>query len=158
MPVYNTPLKQLDLAIRSVLGQHYENWELCICDDASPNWDVRARLQNWQKQEPRINVTYSRKHGGISEASNQALSKATGEFIGLLDHDDELSPDALFEGLIGSFANSSMLAGVRDIVCDRLGTESCGHPMLSCITTNPCRALAPTAATPISSRTAGTRF
>jgi GT2 family glycosyltransferase len=97
MPVYDTPLELLDLAIRSVLDQHYENWELCICDDASPNLDIRARLENWQQQDPRVNVTHSRKHEGISEASNRALSLATGEFVGFLGHDDELSPDGLFE-------------------------------------------------------------
>ena len=96
-PVYNTPLDHLDLAIRSVQAQHYENWELCICDDASPNTDVKARLQSWEKQEPRIKVTYSAKNEGISGASNRALELASGEFVGLLDHDDELTPDALYE-------------------------------------------------------------
>ena len=128
MPVYNTPLEQLDLAIRSVLDQHYENWELCICDDASPNWDVRALLQNWQKQDPRINVTYSRKHGGISEASNQALSIATGEFIGLLDHDDELSPDALFEvaNLLQSRPYADIVYSDEDKL-DPQGRRVCPH-------------------------------
>jgi GT2 family glycosyltransferase len=97
MPVYNTPLEILNAAIRSVLGQHYENWELCICDDGSRTPDVKARLENWQERDPRIKVTYSAKNEGISAASNHALSLATGEFVGLLDHDDELSPDALFE-------------------------------------------------------------
>ena len=96
-PIYNTPLDYLDLAIRSVQAQHYENWELCICDDASPNTDVKARLQSWEKQEPRIKVTYSAKNEGISGASNRALELASGEFVGLLDHDDELTPDALYE-------------------------------------------------------------
>ena len=96
-PVYNTPLNHLDLAIRSVQAQHYKDWELCICDDASPDPSVRARLESWQKQEPRIKITYSAKNEGISGASNRALELASGEFIGLLDHDDELAPDALFE-------------------------------------------------------------
>ena len=87
----------LDLAIRSVLDQHYENWELCICDDASPNSDVKARLERWEKRDPRIKVTYLTKNEGISGASNRALKLGTGEFIGLLDHDDELTPDALYE-------------------------------------------------------------
>jgi GT2 family glycosyltransferase/SAM-dependent methyltransferase len=97
MPVYNTPLELLDSAIRSVLGQHYESWELCICDDGSRSPDLKARLGSWQERDPRIKVTYSAKNEGISTASNRALSLATGEFVGLLDHDDELSPDALFE-------------------------------------------------------------
>ena len=97
MPVYNTPLDFLDLAIRSVQEQHYKNWELCICDDASPNPKVRARLESWEKQDPRIKIAYSSKNEGISGASNRALELACGEFIGLLDHDDELSSDALYE-------------------------------------------------------------
>ncbi len=97
MPVYNTPFDLLDMAIRSVVAQHYENWELCICDDASPNPNVRAHLESWQNQDPRIKITYSTKNEGISGASNRALELASGEFVGLLDHDDELSPDALQE-------------------------------------------------------------
>ncbi len=97
MPVYDTPLDFLDLAIRSVQIQNYKNWELCICDDASPNRKVRSHLESWQKQDPRIKITYSTENEGISGASNRALELASGEFIGLLDHDDELSPDALYE-------------------------------------------------------------
>ena len=97
MPVYDTPLDFLDLAIRSVQKQHYENWELCIWDDASPNPKIRARLESWEKQDPRIKIGYSTKNEGISRASNHALGLACGEFIGLLDHDDELSSDALYE-------------------------------------------------------------
>jgi GT2 family glycosyltransferase len=97
MPVYDTPLDLLNLAILSVQSQYYENWELCICDDASPNPNITARLESWRKQDPRIKITYSSKNEGISAASNRALELASGEFIGLLDHDDELTPDALYE-------------------------------------------------------------
>ena len=97
MPVYETPLDLLDLAIRSVLGQHYANWELCICNDGSPDPAVGARLESWQKRDSRIKVTHSAKNEGISGASNRALALASGEFAGLLDHDDEITPDALFE-------------------------------------------------------------
>ncbi len=97
LPVYNTPVELLDCAIRSVQKQHYENWELCICDDASPNAEVRDCLERWRKEDPRINVTFSAKNEGISGASNRALGLASGEFVGLLDHDDELSPFALYE-------------------------------------------------------------
>jgi GT2 family glycosyltransferase len=97
MPVYDTALQLLDLAIRSVRAQLYGSWELCICDDASPNPNVRARLETWQKQDSRIKVTYSARNQGISAASNRALELASGEFVGLLDHDDELSPSALYE-------------------------------------------------------------
>ena len=95
--MYNTPLEHLDLAIRSVQGQHYKNWELCICDDASPKAEVRTCLESWEKQDARIKVAYLAKNEGISGASNRALELATGEFVGLLDHDDELTADALYE-------------------------------------------------------------
>ena len=97
MPVYDTPLDFLDLAIRSVQAQHYKNWELCVCDDASPNSRVRASLESRQKQDSRIKIRYSTQNEGISRASNDALELASGEFVGLLDHDDELTPDALYE-------------------------------------------------------------
>lgn len=96
-PVYNTPTELLDAAIRSVQRQHYENWELCICDDASLDARVRGCLERWQKEDSRIKVTFSTKNEGISGASNRAVQLASGEFVGLLDHDDELSPDALYE-------------------------------------------------------------
>jgi GT2 family glycosyltransferase len=97
MPVYNTAPGLLDAAIRSVRMQHYENWELCICDDASQDARVRPCLENWQRQDPRMKMTFSSQNEGISGASNRALQLASGEFVGLLDHDDELSPDALYE-------------------------------------------------------------
>lgn len=97
MPVYNTPPGLLDLAIQSVRAQDYENWELCICDDASPNPGMRETLEKWQARDARIKVTYSGRNEGISGASNRALQLATGEFVALLDHDDELSPNALYE-------------------------------------------------------------
>lgn len=99
MPVYNTPTRFLDSAIRSVRKQYYKNWELCISDDASSDSAVRSRLQRWQKRDRRIKVVYSIEHEHISGASNRALALATGEFIGLLDHDDEITPDALFENV-----------------------------------------------------------
>jgi O-antigen biosynthesis protein len=96
-PVYNTPTEVLDSAIRSVRMQHYENWELCICDDASSSAEVRHCLEDWQRQDARIKVAFASRNEGISGASNRALQLASGEFVGLLDHDDELSPDALYE-------------------------------------------------------------
>ena len=122
MPVYDTPLDFLDLAIRSVQTQHYENWELCVCDDASPNPNVRARLESWEKQEPRIKITFSTKNEGISGASNRALELASGDFIGLLDHDDELTPHALYEvvNLLQEHPDADMIYSDEDRL-DRQG-------------------------------------
>jgi GT2 family glycosyltransferase len=97
MPVFNTNREYLCKAIDSVRKQYYSKWELCICDDASTSDCVPQVLEEYAKADPRIKVTRAEKNGGISRASNAALALATGEFVGLLDHDDELPPDALYE-------------------------------------------------------------
>ncbi len=97
MPVYNTRKDHLERAIESVRDQYYSPWELCICDDASTAHHIRPMLEKWVQADSRIKVVFSSRNGGISEATNRALQLATGEFIGLLDHDDELSPAALYE-------------------------------------------------------------
>ena len=97
MPTYNTPREYLTAAIDSVLAQYYPHWELCVCDDASPDTHVREILKACAAKDARIKVTYAEINGGIGAASGQALSLATGEYVALLDHDDVLTPDALFE-------------------------------------------------------------
>lgn len=97
VPVYETPERWLRQCLDSVLRQAYPRWELCIADDASPSPRVRALLCEYERLDPRIRVTYREKNGHISKASNSALALATGDFVGLLDHDDELRPHALLE-------------------------------------------------------------
>jgi GT2 family glycosyltransferase/2-polyprenyl-3-methyl-5-hydroxy-6-metoxy-1,4-benzoquinol methylase len=96
-PVYNTDAAQLRACIESLRRQTYTNWELCLCDDASPQPHVRPLLRHYEALDTRVRVRYSEQNRGIALASNEALSLATGDFIGLLDHDDELSPFALYE-------------------------------------------------------------
>lgn len=95
MPVYNVDQEWLERAIQSVMGQIYENWELCIADDASPKQHIIKVLEEYKTKDSRIKVAYLDKNQGISGASNEALALAEGEFIALLDHDDELTKDAL---------------------------------------------------------------
>jgi O-antigen biosynthesis protein len=97
LPVYNTQTDLLHKAIDSVINQYYPYWELCICDDASSAGHVRKLLEQYRDGDARIKVAFSDTNAGIGAASNRALSFATGEFIGLFDHDDELTPDAIFE-------------------------------------------------------------
>jgi GT2 family glycosyltransferase len=97
MPTYNTDEVWLRAAIESVRRQIYPNWELCIADDGSVKPDVRRVLEEYRRRDERIKVIYLEKNQGISCASNAAMSLATGEFVGLLDHDDELAPWALLE-------------------------------------------------------------
>lgn len=96
-PVYNTPEKWLRKVIDSVLQQEYPNWELCIADDHSPQPHVREILEEYKARDKRIKVVYRETNGHISKATNSALEMATGEFVALLDHDDEITPDALME-------------------------------------------------------------
>ena len=97
MPVYNTPERWLRRAIASVQNQVYPHWELCICDDGSSKAVIHDLLNEFSQHDQRIRVSFSPTNEGIAAASNHALQLATGEFVGLLDHDDELSPQALFE-------------------------------------------------------------
>jgi O-antigen biosynthesis protein len=96
-PVWNPDVRWLILTIESVLKQTYDNWELCLADGASSNPMIRQTLREYAGKDPRIKVKYLKENKGIAGNSNQALSLATGEFIGLLDHDDEIAPFALYE-------------------------------------------------------------
>ena len=95
MPVFNVDPNWLQLAIKSVENQWYKKWELCIADDNSSNTPTLEFLNSIRS--PKIKVNCLPKNQGISAASNEALSMATGDYIALMDHDDELTPDALFE-------------------------------------------------------------
>jgi glycosyltransferase involved in cell wall biosynthesis len=97
MPVYETPAEWLAKAVESVLRQTYSNWELCIADDASPSAHVRPLLERFARNDRRIKLALRRTNGHISAASNSALALATGDYVGFLDHDDELAPGALYE-------------------------------------------------------------
>ena len=94
-PVYNTDPGWLRACIESVRRQAYPRWELCLCDDASTRSDTVAVLREYES-DPQIKVRYLPQNGGISRATNAALEIASGEFVAMLDHDDELTPDALF--------------------------------------------------------------
>jgi GT2 family glycosyltransferase len=94
-PVYETPVDVLWETIESVLAQTFEDWELCLVDDASPSPEVRELLERCAAAEPRIHFRERETNGGIVAASNDALAMSQGEFVALLDHDDRLHPDAL---------------------------------------------------------------
>lgn len=116
VPLFNTPEKYLREMIESVIDQTYGNWELVLCD-ASPadggaagavgvSGDgvgaargsfVGRIVSEYAKADPRIKYIRLEKNGGISENTNPGIEKASGDYIGLLDHDDVLTPDALYE-------------------------------------------------------------
>lgn len=96
-PVYNVEERWLRAFVQSVRDQWYGNWELCIADDKSSDARVRVVLEELAKQDSRIKVCFREENGGISDATNSALELATGDFVGFMDNDDELAPQALFE-------------------------------------------------------------
>ncbi len=95
MPVYDTDERWLRAAIASVQNQIYTNWELCIADDHSPNPRVAEVLRHFAARDRRLKLVFREVNGHISAASNSALALASGDFVVLLDHDDELSRHAL---------------------------------------------------------------
>jgi glycosyltransferase involved in cell wall biosynthesis len=95
MPVYNVQPKWLELAIKSVEKQWYSNWELCIVDDCSTNKSTINYLKKLKSD--RIKLKFLSRNLNISGASNKALEMVTGEYILLMDNDDEVTVDALYE-------------------------------------------------------------
>lgn len=97
MPVWNVDICWLRRAIDSVQKQIYDNWELCIADDSSTLPAIKPFLEDISKRDCRIKVLFREKNGNISLATNSAVEMASGEFLLLMDNDDELAPNTLFE-------------------------------------------------------------
>lgn len=100
VPLYNTPEPFLREMIESVTAQTYENWELCLADGSdSEHNDVRKIVEEYQKNDKQDRIVYKKleKNEGISGNTNRCLELATGEYIGLFDHDDILHPSVLYE-------------------------------------------------------------
>lgn len=95
IPVYNVEGKYLKECIESVLNQSYDNFEICIVDDASTDEETLKVLHEYNNN-PKIKIKFRKENGHISEASNDALKMAKGEFIALMDNDDLLAKDALY--------------------------------------------------------------
>lgn len=115
MPVYNVEIKWLEKAIQSVKNQNYVNWELCIADDCSTKKEVREYLSNIH--DDKIKITFLEKNGGISVASNAAAKLATGDYIVLMDNDDEITYDALYEFLrVAKEKNADVIYSDQNII------------------------------------------
>ena len=98
IPVYNIDVNLFKETIASVKSQVYTNWELCIADDKSTNAELIAYLEELQ-EDPKIKVVFRAENGHISASSNSALELASGDYCALLDHDDVLTPDALYQNV-----------------------------------------------------------
>lgn len=95
MPAYETEPAYLKAAIASVQAQAYPDWELCIANDGSKSAAVRRVIDASCREDPRIRAVHLERNSGISAASNAALKLAGGDYVAFLDHDDELTHDAL---------------------------------------------------------------
>ncbi len=123
MPVYNVDVIWLDKAIESIRNQNYVNWELCVTDDCSTDKSVVDYLQ--KIKDSKIKISFQQKNGGISVATNAAAKMATGQYILLMDNDDEIASDALMEfyNCIKN-TNADVLYSDQDII-DTEGNHSC---------------------------------
>lgn len=95
-PVFNPPKAVLVELIDSILNQSYPYWELCLGEFGQNN-RIQHLITGYAKKDSRIKYKFFTNNGGIAENSNSCLDLASGEYIALLDHDDTLSPDALYE-------------------------------------------------------------
>jgi glycosyltransferase involved in cell wall biosynthesis len=96
IPTYNTDPEMLQECLDSVYAQTYTNWEICIADDASKNSETLETIKRNLKKG-KVKAKFREKNGHICQTSNDALVLATGDYIALLDHDDVLEPNALYE-------------------------------------------------------------
>lgn len=100
VPLFNTPENFLREMLDSVLNQTYENWELCLADGSDDaHKSVGEVCQEYAKEDGRGRIIYRKlaRNEGISGNTNECLKMATGEYVGLFDHDDILHPSALYE-------------------------------------------------------------
>lgn len=96
VPIYCTPEKYLCEMIESVQNQSYPHWELCLADGSTDEYAYKV-ICGYATKDSRIKVKRLKKNWGIADNTNEAISMCTGDYIGLLDHDDTLSLDALYE-------------------------------------------------------------
>lgn len=124
-PVYEPPADVLEAMLESVAAQTFPDWELCLADDASPSPHVREILTRWAQRDSRIKVAHREQNGGIVAASNDALALAGGEYVVLLDNDDELHPDALahIDRVAGEQPHADYIYSDEDKI-DRAGQHS----------------------------------
>lgn len=104
VPLYKTPEKYLCEMIESVRRQTYANWQLCLADGTEDD-SVERVVKKYCRTDQRICYKHLKENLGIAENTNAAFSLAKGEWIGLLDHDDILAPEALYEVLAAAGAD-----------------------------------------------------
>ncbi len=96
VPVFRTPEKVLREMIDSVRAQTYPNWELCLADGSGESSHTFKILEDYHKKDARVRFCILENNAGISGNTNEALKMVTGDYVVLADHDDTLTPDALY--------------------------------------------------------------
>src|SRR3546814_14097422 len=128
------------MCIESVLAQVYPNWQLCIVDDASPDMRAMEVVEEYARGDERIEFMRRDVNGHISEASNSALAMARGDYVALLDHDDQLRPHALLEIAEAIPGN----AGAGPFLSDGANTSAEAPPTVHLFNTECVSAIIPT--------------
>ncbi|PPD41792.1 MAG: hypothetical protein CTY16_15550 [Methylobacter sp.] len=110
VPVYQVKPLFFEKMIESVIAQTYDNWQLCLVDDASKRYkqEIHQMLKQYAAKDERIVYSVREKNGHICNTTNDCLALAQGEYIALLDHDDLLTPDALYEMVVAINHNSDL--------------------------------------------------
>jgi len=118
VPAYETQEVYMTALIESCIGQTYENWELVIAD-GSVSDIVKDTVGRYQ--DTRIRYVRLEGNDGIAENTNRAIEYATGDYYGLLDHDDLLTADALYEMALAVQEHRPLLAYSDEDKCDESG-------------------------------------
>ncbi len=108
IPVYNIKKEYLSECLDSILNQKYQNFEVCLADDCSTLQETKDTLQEYEHKDKRIKVVYRKENGHISKATNSALEIAKGEFVALMDNDDVLTENALYEMVLALNKNKDL--------------------------------------------------
>jgi GT2 family glycosyltransferase len=126
LAVFDPEREWLAWGLDSVLSQVYSAWELCVCGDGSTEEHTREVLHRYDRLDKRIMVRYLEGNAGISGSLDEALSVARGEFVGLLDSGDELTPDALFEvvKLLQKHPEADFIYSDEDEIEDKAGRSN----------------------------------
>lgn len=97
IPVYNVKRELLIECLDSIINQSYKNIEICLADDCSKNQETIDTLKEYESKYSNIKVVYREKNGHISAASNSALELVTGEYVAMMDNDDVIPRNAIYE-------------------------------------------------------------
>ncbi len=127
VPAYRTPEKYLREMLDSLLAQTYPYWELCLANASPEDDSMQAVLREYRERDPRIRCLDLEENAGIAENTNAAFAMARGKYVGLLDHDDLLAPDALYEAALRIQEGADMIYTDEDKVREDLSEHYQPH-------------------------------